>query len=306
MNWEKLGLIWQPTGTSWWNKKYGQLPVPYYIPEENKIRVFFGTACEETFCRITFVDVDADNPTHVVYEHIAPVLDIGELGTFDDSGVVPSSILKKDNDLWLYTVGYQRCGRVPYMLFAGLARSSDEGLSFQRVSQAPILPRKNTRPTGQGAPSVIFHDGIYKMWHWFSTKWITVEGKLFMDYKIGYAESADGVHWDMKDITCLEPDESRGEFAVARPWVLFEEGVYKMWYSIRLVGKMYRIGYAESIDGLVWSRLDHLAGIDVSPEGWDSQMVCYPAVIDVKGHRYMFYNGNSNGLTGFGVARLQR
>lgn len=192
------------------------------------------------------------------------------------------------------------------MLFAGLARSSDEGLSFQRLSQAPILPRKNTRPTGQGAPSVIFHDGIYKMWHWFSTKWITVEGKLFMDYKIGYAESADGVHWDMKDITCLEPDESRGEFAVARPWVLFEEGVYKMWYSIRLVGKMYRIGYAESIDGLVWSRLDHLAGIDVSPEGWDSEMVCYPAVIDVKGHRYMFYNGNSNGLTGFGVARLQR
>lgn len=306
MKWKKLGRIWQPEGNFWWNKKYGQLPVPYYLSEENKIRVFFGTACDETFCRISFIDVDADDPTRIVYDPAKPVLDIGDPGTFDDSGVVPSSVINIDGRLLLYTVGYQRCGRVPYMLYAGLAESSDGGISLSRVSKAPILPRKNFRPTGQGAPSVLFHDGIYKMWHWFSTRWITVEGKLFLDYKIGYAESSDGVSWDMKDITCLAPDESKGEFAVARPWVIFEEGRFKMWYSIRLVGKMYRIGYAESEDGLNWTRMDHLAGIDVSEEGWDSEMICYPAVIDIKGSRYMFYNGNSNGMTGFGVAILEK
>ena len=44
--------------------------------------------------------------------------------------------------------------------------------------------------------------------------------------------------------------------------------------------------------------------IDVSPTGWDAEMICYPAVINVKGKTYLFYNGNNNGETGFGVAEL--
>ena len=77
-----------------------------------------------------------------------------------------------------------------------------------------------------------------------------------------------------------------------------------MWYSIRFRKKMYRIGYAESGDGLQWERMDHLAGIDVSETGWDSEMVCYPSIADVKGSRYLFYNGNNNGANGFGIAKL--
>jgi hypothetical protein len=33
-------------------------------------------------------------------------------------------------------------------------------------------------------------------------------------------------------------------------------------------------------------------------------MVCYPAVVQVKGQTYLFYNGNNNGETGFGAAQL--
>lgn len=302
MKWKKLGRIWEPQAKSWWDTKYGQLPVPLYLEDENVIRIFFGSADKEIRCRITYIDVSADNPTEIVYSPDKPVADIGEMGTFDDSGVVPSSLIMKEDKLYLYTVGYQRCERVPYMLFAGLLESSDFGKSFKRTSKAPILPRNYFRPTSQGAPSVLHIDGIYKMWHWFSTKWIDVEGKLFLDYKIGYAESNDAVNWKMKDITCISPDKQKGEFAVARPWVIFEDNLYKMWYSIRYVEKMYRIGYAESKDGIHWQRKDSEAGIDVSSDGWDSEMVCYPAVFNVKNKKYMLYNGNSNGLTGFGIA----
>lgn len=302
MSWIKQGLIWEPTGDKWWNKKYGQLPVPYFMAEENKIRVFFGSADENIFCRINYIDVCADNPLKILYENEEPVIDIGDLGTFDDSGIVPSSLIVKDNKLYVYTVGYQRCGRVPYMLYAGLIESTDHGQTFTRTSKAPILKREDFRPTSQGAPSVLLHEGIYKMWHWFSTKWIEVEGKLFLDYKIGYAESSDGINWEMKDITCIEADETKDEFAVARPCVIFEDGIFKMWYSIRYVEKMYRMGYAESIDGFNWQRKDELAGIDVSESGWDSEMICYPSVITVKDKKYLFYNGNNNGATGFGVA----
>src|SRR5690242_21129106 len=43
-----------------------------------------------------------------------------------------------------------------------------------------------------------------------------------------------------------------------------------LWYSYK--GADYRIGYAESKDGLRWKRLDEKAGIDVSPGGFDSVM----------------------------------
>lgn len=302
MSWKKLGLIWEPKGDKWWNKKYGQLPVPLFIEKENKIRIFFGSADESIFCRINFIDVSSDNPLEIIYENVEPVVDIGALGTFDDSGVVPSSLILKDGKLYLYTVGYQRCGRVPYMLYAGLVESMDLGQTFKRTTKAPILTRNDFRPTSQGAPSVVYHDGIYKMWHWFSTKWIEVEDKLFLDYKIGYAESKDAVNWVMKDITCIEPDENKDEFAVARPCVILEDGIFKMWYSIRYIKKMYRMGYAESTDGISWSRKDDLAGIEVSENGWDSEMICYPSVINIKNKKYLFYNGNNNGATGFGLA----
>ncbi len=302
MSWKKLGLIWEPKSNFWWNKKYGQLPVPMYLEKENIIRIFFGSADENVFCRINYIDVSAENPTEIIYENPEPVIDIGDLGMFDDSGIVPSCVIINGDNLLMYTVGYQRCGRVPYMLFAGLIESKDFGRTFKRKNKAPILPRNDFRPTSQGAPSVLFHDGKYKMWHWFSTKWINVDNKLFLDYQIGYAESSDAINWEMMNITCLSPDKSKDEFAVARPWVIYEDGVFKMWYSIRYVRRMYRLGYAESSDGINWMRKDELVGIDVSDNGWDSEMICYSSVINIKNTKYMFYNGNNNGATGFGVA----
>lgn len=60
--------------------------------------------------------------------------------------------------------------------------------------------------------------------------------------------------------------------------------------------------FAESTNGLDWQRKDEEAGIDVSENGWDSEMIEYPFIFDHKGTRYMLYNGNSYGKTGFGLA----
>jgi hypothetical protein len=90
---------------------------------------------------------------------------------------------------------------------------------------------------------------------------------------------------------------------MSRPCVIKEQGLYKMWYSYR--GDSYRIGYAESTDAKAWIRKDEAVGIDVSREGLDSEMICYPYVFDHQGKRYMFYNGNAYGRTGFGLAVLE-
>lgn len=304
MKWLKKGLIWEPKKDKWWNKKYGILPVPYYNEDKNIIRIFFGSTDSNNDSRIAFIDVSADSPREILFETSEPIIDIGPIGTFDDSGVVPSCALKIDNRIHLFTVGFQRCEKVPYMLFPGLAIGNETDDVFEKYSQAPIMPRNKFRPTSHGAPCVLKIGEKYKMWHWFSNKWINVENKLYLNYQIGYAESIDCVNWEMHDIICIAPDTSKGEFAVARPWVVYNNGLYQMWYSIRIEKKLYRIGYAESLDGLSWDRKDSEVGIDVSSEGWDSEMICYPAVIKVREKTFLFYNGNSNGATGFGYAEL--
>ena len=66
----------------------------------------------------------------------------------------------------------------------------------------------------------------------------------------------------------------------------------------------YRIGYAESLDGIEWERKDSLAGIDISndPLEWDHEMIEYPYVFKHNGKKYMFYNGNGYGTNGAGLA----
>lgn len=77
-----------------------------------------------------------------------------------------------------------------------------------------------------------------------------------------------------------------------------------MFYSVRYVDKLYRLGYAESKDGVNWIRKDNEIGIDVSADGWDSEMICYPAVVKTNNKTFLFYNGNNNGASGFGYAEL--
>jgi hypothetical protein len=99
-----------------------------------------------------------------------------------------------------------------------------------------------------------------------------------------------------------------GEYALSKPCVVKNSSLYQMWYSYRGNKKIdtYRIGYAESKEGLVWNRKDKEAGIDVSSSGWDSEMICYPFVFKYAGDDYMLYNGNGYGKTGFGLAILEK
>lgn len=67
----------------------------------------------------------------------------------------------------------------------------------------------------------------------------------------------------------------------------------------------YQIGYAWSLDSKTWTRDDSRGRLEKSPEGWDSEMVCYPRVIQLDCRLYMFYSGNYFGRDGFGLARLK-
>jgi hypothetical protein len=136
------------------------------------------------------------------------------------------------------------------------------------------------------------------MWYDSADEWTTNE---LPKYNIKYAESTDGIHWQRAGLVSVDymyPGESR----VSRASIVKEGGLYKMWYCYAIGSGGYKMGYAESEDGLKFRRMDDKVGIDVSDNGWDSEMICYPYVFHHKGKKIMLYCGNGYGKTGFGYA----
>jgi hypothetical protein len=303
MHWRKLGLVYCPCGDRPWARQYAHLPTPVLFDREH-IRVYFAALDDEKFGRVGYVDVHPNEPTRVLAESREPALEIGQPGQFDDSGVNPSCVLRIGDEWRMYYIGWQRSQRVPYHLFAGVAAAADDGRRFVRPGRTPVLDRTDVEPFIRSAPCVVATESGYRAWYVSAIAWRPVNGKLYPRYVVRGVESADGLRWPDRGRVCI--DLQGDEFGIGRPWVVRDPDRYRMWYSIRSHSRPYRIGYAESADGLCWERRDHEAGIEASVSGWDSEMICYAAVIDVNGRRLMFYNGNRHGATGFGVAELER
>jgi hypothetical protein len=305
MKWQKKGLIYVADGNVAWAKSHAMIPTPNFLSEDI-LRLYLTFCDAKGIGRIGYVDVAADNPAHVLRVSKNPVLDIGEAGTFDENGVLATSIVDApDGKKYLYYVGFELGTQIRYRLLSGIAISHDQGETFQRIQKTPALERSNEELYFRCGPHVIYEEDIFKMWYVAGSQWLTLHNKTMPVYNIKYLESKDGIQWDKAGHPCLDIDD-KVEHGFGRPYVYQENNLYKMFYSIRTNSAGYRIGYAESSDkGRTWLRKDALAGIDVSPQGFDDSTVCYSAVVKNKNKSYLFYNGNDFGRTGFGYAELE-
>jgi hypothetical protein len=153
-------------------------------------------------------------------------------------------------------------------------------------------------------------DGVWKAWYQSITKWTMIDNLAEPFYHIKYAESNDGIHWNRNAKVAIDYKDLN-EAGICSASVIFETNLYKMWYCYRQNGNYrfnkdysYRIGYAESENGIDWIRKDEHVGIAISNEGWDSEMIAYPNVVKFQKSKFMFFNGNGFGLSGFGYAVL--
>jgi len=302
MQWHKLGRIFQPRGQASWIVSHAAVPIPFHLGAD-RFRIYFSSRNQQNQAQFGYIEIDLTDPTRQLAYAKKPALEIGDLGTFDDSGVIGDWIVPRNGQLLLYYTGWNRAVTVPFRNAIGLAISSDGGETFVRSSAGPILDRSVHDPCFVSNSCVLAEDGRSRMWYISGLRWETGDHGPKHYYHLKYAESDDGTNWQRQGTISIDfKDES--EYAISRPCVVRDDDLYRMWYSYR--GQSYRIGYAESDDGISWQRKDDLVGIDVSSSGWDSEMIEYPYVFDHNGRRYLLYNGNGYGQTGIGLAVLEK
>ena len=294
--WKKHGIIIKPQKRLWWMQTHAFVPFAEQI-DGPIFKVYFSGRDQHNRSHIGYAIIDIENSSKVLEYSLEPVLTIGELGCFDDSGVTPSWIINHNGIKYLYYIGWNRRSSVRMGLITGLALSKDNGKTFKRVSRVPILERSNEEPyniiTG---PSVILENNTWKMWYVSCVGWVNED---LPKYNIKYATSSDGINWH-RDGTVAIDFKSLDEHSLARPSVLKDKNIYKMWYSYK--GNDYRIGYAESNDGINWERMDNKVSLDVSLDGKDSEMIGITHMFKYEHRMFSVYNGNNYGIEGVMLA----
>ena len=314
--WEKLGKLFDPRecGTKTWMKEFAQSPT--VLIGEKQVRIFFCSRPAPSpdgqyLSFLSYVDVDRANLLKIVNICQEPPLTLGALGTFDEHGTSPAFVVRHENEVRVYYAGWTRCESVRFNAAIGLAVSHDQGNSFTRLGDGPVLSYSPDEPLLLGSPRVRRFNNTWFLWYAAGKQWLHTTGNPEPIYKIRMASSEDGINWVKLGRDLIV--DKLGEYECqACPDVTFRDGRYHMFFSYRdshnyksKVGG-YRTGYAWSKDMMNWNRRDDLAGLPASETGWDSEMACYPHVFELDGDTYMLYEGNGIGRTGFGLARLDR
>ena len=302
--WSKQGLVFETArhGVGGWMRHSALTPTPYRIDDE-LIRVYAGFRDADGVSRIGYVDVRADDPASIVRVSAEPVLDIGRDGCFDDNGMILGDVVDAPGGLHMFYVGFQHVAKAKFLAFTGLAVSTDGGDHFRRVQETPILDRAPGRSTIGAVHSVIHENGRWRIWYAVGDDWETIGGQPFPRYHIRYVETDDLDAIPREDHVCLLPRGS--EYRIGRPRVYRFGGRYVMYFTRGNLGGEYFPGVAYSDDGIRWERHDEALGMTLSASGWDSRVICYPALIRQRDRLLMFYNGNDMGVDGFGVAEAR-
>jgi len=299
--WKKISFYSLPKNRPLEAVTHAQLPTGLIF--ENFVRVFFASRNHNNTSSVYYVDMFL-NDKKVDFSSISeyPVLIPGDIGTFDEHGVYPSSVVMYNNKYFMYYIGWNKGIEAPlFYTSIGLAVSED-GQSFAKLSSAPIMSRSEHDPCLVTSPNVYIEKGLWRMTYVSGIKWTrALDGHLQSHYHIKYAESQDGVNWKRDGLVAI--DFQKGETNIARPSVIRDQnGNYKMWFSYvhSEIGK-YRIGFAKSKDGFFWERTDDAeqTNIDCSQA---KEMICYPFVFFFKNNMYILYNGDNYGQKGFGIA----
>lgn len=315
MKWQKLGQIFDFKSSPFVEDFVSHAQSPQALVLKDRIRVFFSTRQVDQdgkyISHVRYVDYDFGFEKIIDYSK-HEVIALGRLGCFDEHGIFPLSPVRVGEKIYGYTNGISRRTSVDVESGIGFATSHDNGRTFQKLGDGPLLSSALHEPFLVGDAFVREFQGAFHMFYLFGKKWSEAAKDHAAErvYKIAQAISTDGLNWQ-RDSQFIIADKLGEDECQALPTVLQVGKRYHMYFCYRaMIGfrsdknKSYRLGYAYSDDLLHWTRNDAKAGLNLSGSGWDSEMMCYPNIFKCKKDIYLLYNGNYFGREGFGIAKL--
>lgn len=318
MKWKKLGRIFDPTQYKLPNDCVEFAQSPQTLMFDDFVRIYFSTRSIDKsngkyLSHIAFVDMKK-NLREVIRLSDKTVIPLGKLGCFDEHGIFPMNVMRHSDVVYGYTCGWNRRVSVSIDTSIGLAISHDNGLTFQRIGDGPVLAASLHEPylVGDGFVKVI--NGIFHMWYIFGTHWnrYSAEAPPDRTYKIGHTVSNDGINWVKEEARQIVPDCLGTNESQALPTVIKIDDLYHLFFCFRQSydfrsnkDRSYRIGHAYTHDLVNWTRDDENPLLDVTARDWDSDMLCYPHVFKCDDKILLLYNGNEFGRYGFGLAVLE-
>jgi hypothetical protein len=316
MKWKKLGRIFEFKKSPFKDRFVSHAQSPQAIVFDDFVRIYFSTRkkdTEKTFISYPqYIDFKKDFSEVLDYSK-EDIITLGKKGCFDEHGIFPFSPFKFEDKFYAYTTGWTRRISVAADGSTGLVISEDDGKSFTRLGDGPILSSSLCEPFLVGDGFVRQFEDKFYMFYIFGQKWCegTQEHAPERVYKIAYATSDDGINWK-KANRCIIEDKIDENECQALPTVIKIGSRYHMYFCYRhMIGfrtekeKGYRLGYAFSDDLINWTRDDKNSGITTAEGEWDSDMMCYPNIFEMDNEIYLLYNGNEFGKYGFGLAKLE-
>jgi len=229
----------------------------------------------------------AASPTKWIRYAGNPVLSQGAGGSWESACIASHSVI---NDSGTFKMWYGGSTKAYMEEKVGYATSPD-GKSWTKHASNPVLgfgPSGSWDSSQLSLPMVIKDGATYKMWYagYNGTYW-----------RIGYATSADGVAWTkyaqnpVMDVGVANSWDSK---MVMPDTVRYEDGEYRMWYQGN-DGSRWRFGYANSTDGINWTRYasNPIIQPGAGANDWDKSEVGQFSVVNASGTYQGWYAGNN-------------
>ena len=291
--WTRLGRILSPNQNFIKSIKIGQ---SFIEPTNNHIiNIYFTHRNTDNISYISKVKYNLKKKQKVK-NSFKKILSPGNYGHFDFHGVSYPAIINFKNKKKIFYVGWQKGGKnqLPFKNNLGLCDLSKKP---NRISKAPIIPTDDIDPLNTGSCFALKKNNHIKLWYTSFLEYKNNKNNYEHIYSIRYATSKNLFKWKKNKKICIP--FRKNEIAISKPSVIYYKKKFHMWFCAR--GKNYKIGYAESKNGIKWIRRDNQFKVVGKPEKWDKLAMSYPSVIKYKKKLLMLYTGNDYGKAGMGM-----
>ena len=168
-----------------------------------------------------------------------PILARGDAQAPDGGGAcVPMVLRIADRWMMWYTAG--QLNPAGHLNIHLCLACSDDGIHWEKHPGNPVLSDDFSDGASRNVTSRCFvrhDDGVFRMWYSFAKP----------DYRILYAESLDGMHWERSPLAPVlgpSPAPAWDDVMVEYPEVQIVDGAFRLWFCGNNFGS---VGYAEGL-----------------------------------------------------------